>query len=226
MENKKVLLGLTTTPGSDWRGKIKEIDKFGIKEIALFPTCLRINARKLLYELLEKSGLEEIPHVHLRSQDMEKWELELFEKKYKTQLFNIHQDEIDDPILKPYLHKVYVENQFKYLQEDTVKKCAGICLDLSHIEEGRIWKKSSLDPVNELLDSYPVGCCHISAVKFSKLDIINKYMGVSRHMLHNLREVDYVAKYKQYLPQYISIELENSFEEQLGIKERLEKIIN
>ena len=226
MENKKVLLGLTTTLGSDWRGKVKEIDKFGIKEIALFPTCLRINGRKLLYELLESSGIEEIPHVHLRGEDMESWELELLEKKYNTKLFNVHHDDINAPVFKPYLHKIYIENQFKYLRENTVKKCAGICLDLSHAEEGRIWEKSSMDPVNELLDHYSVGCCHISAVKFSKLDVINKYMGVSRHMLHNLQEVDYVAKYKQYLPQYISIELENSFEEQLRIKEYLEKIIN
>ena len=32
--NQKILLGLTTTKGSDWRGKVKEIDKLGLKEIA------------------------------------------------------------------------------------------------------------------------------------------------------------------------------------------------
>jgi len=43
---RKVLLGLTTTFGSDWRAKIKEIDKLKIQEIALFPTCLGEKNRK------------------------------------------------------------------------------------------------------------------------------------------------------------------------------------
>ena len=31
---EKILLGLTTTPGSDWQEKIKEIDRLGLKEVA------------------------------------------------------------------------------------------------------------------------------------------------------------------------------------------------
>ena len=58
---KKILLGLTTiTPGGEWRNKIKEIDELGLKEIALFPTCLKIDERKELYQLLEKTKLKKI----------------------------------------------------------------------------------------------------------------------------------------------------------------------
>mgnify|MGYP000054681782 CR=1 FL=1 len=47
MENKhEILLGLTTTPNSDWKGKVEEMKKFGIKKIALFPTFLPIEKRK------------------------------------------------------------------------------------------------------------------------------------------------------------------------------------
>lgn len=68
----KILLGLTTTPKSDWREKVKEIEKFGIKELALFPTFLSPDERKELYTLLEKTKIKNIPHVHLRD-DMEEW---------------------------------------------------------------------------------------------------------------------------------------------------------
>ncbi|MDD5464316.1 MAG: hypothetical protein PHP62_04145, partial [Candidatus Moranbacteria bacterium] len=62
----EILLGLTTTPKSDWRGKVEEMKKFGIKQIALFPTFLKIDDRKELYKLLEDIDGLEIPHVHLR----------------------------------------------------------------------------------------------------------------------------------------------------------------
>lgn len=37
--------------------------------------------------------------------------------------------------------------------------------------------------------------------------------------------MDYVKKYKKYLSDIISIELENSFKEQLKVKQYLEKIL-
>jgi hypothetical protein len=222
----EILLGLTTTRRSDYERKINEIKTFGIRKIALFPTALEKEDRHHLYMLLENSGVVEIPHVHLRGQDMDAWELEMLEKKYKTRLFNVHQEDIDAPVLKPYLHKTYVENQFKYLQEDNIRKCAGICFDISHAEEGRIWSNSTLDPMLGLLDKYPIGYCHVSAVRFGKDMVENDLTEVARHTLDDLSEMDYVAKYKEYLPKYISIELENSFEQQMEVKKYLEKILS
>jgi hypothetical protein len=219
----EILLGLTTTPASDWRRKINEIIQFDIKKIALFPTFLPIEERKELYVLLDTTGIEEIPHIHLRGQDMEKWELEMFINKYKTQFFNVHLRDVESPVLKEYEHMTYMENSHYPFNEDKIKICAGICLDISHCEEGRIWKNSTLDPLYEIIDRYPIGCCHVSAVKLKKLEILNTIFGVSRHTLKALNEVDYVAKYKKYLPRYISLELQNSFEQQLEIKKHLEK---
>ena len=53
-----------------------------------------------------------------------------------------------------------------------------------------------------------------------------KSLNYSYHMLGELSELDYVKKYVQYLPRYLSIELENSFREQIKIREYLEKIVN
>lgn len=94
MNKKEILLGLTTTPKSNWIRKIDQIDEYKIKKIALFPTFLKIEDRKELYDLLEKTCLEEIPHVHLRD-DMEEWELEMYIQKYNTQVFNIHGEHAD-----------------------------------------------------------------------------------------------------------------------------------
>ncbi|HAV11803.1 MAG TPA: hypothetical protein DCX32_04675 [Candidatus Moranbacteria bacterium] len=47
------------------------------------------------------------------------------------------------------------------------------------------------------------------------------------HYLKKNKEIDYLKKYRNYLPEYISLELENGFERQLEVKKYLEeKILN
>ena len=222
----EILLGLTTTPASDWKHKCQEIKKFQIKKIALFPTFLNIEKRKELYALLNQSSIKEIPHVHLRSEDMENWEFEMFETRYKTQYYNIHQEDINSEILDPYRSKVFIENQYKNFDENVLDRYAGLCVDFSHLEDGRIRKNSYLNAMDDgILDRYPIGCCHVSAIRLNGFGILNRIFGVSHHTLKKLSEVDYVKKYAKYLPKYISLELENSFAEQLEVKDYLEKIL-
>ncbi|MDD5294967.1 MAG: hypothetical protein PHP21_03560, partial [Patescibacteria group bacterium] len=132
----KILLGLTTTYKSDWRGKVKEIDKLGLKEIALFPTCLEIKEREELYKLLEKTGLKEIPVVHVRH-DFKKWEFAYLTKRFKTKFFNTHFNKVNRDFLarsKGYLKKIYLENHINFSNESLhlLDIFAGFCLDVSH----------------------------------------------------------------------------------------------
>jgi hypothetical protein len=229
---RRLLMGLTTTPGSDWQEKIREIDKLNIEEIALFPTYLKIDDRKNLYKLLEKTKLKKISHVHLRD-DMEEWELDLFDKKYKTEVFNIHPQPEDLILIKKIKNRdrIFVENLEKITDEyfKIADLCGGICLDISHWEDEGIME--GYDVFSQKINKYKIGCSHISAIKqksqtwkhYSTNEILNLY---SDHRLDDLKELDYVKKYVKYLPKYVSIELENSFEEQLKIKEYLEKIIS
>lgn len=217
---KEILLGLTTTPGSDWRRKCEEIDELGLKRIALFPTFLDIEERRELYGLLGKTGLEEVPHVHLRSDDTEAWEMELYETKFKTQVYNIHPQAIKVPTLAPYMRKIYVENLNKRLNDSIVKECAGLCLDFSHAEDFRIRLATAGEPLYGLLGKFPIGCCHVSPVR--KIPIFGK---VSVHHMKNLHELDYMAKYREHLPNWISLEMENSFTEQLQAKAYLEGVL-
>lgn len=234
--NKIILPGLTTTEKSDWRAKVEEIDELGLREVALFPTCLEIEQRKELYKLLEGTNLESIPHVHLRGNDMEKWELEYFIEKYNSQVFNIHPNREDQVIFECQSFKkmTYVENQEEINGEyvEFLKNCAGVCLDVSHWEDqGVILGHAGYENFSKILETHKIGCCHVSVVKNKPRETVDyltgkKLMIYSSHWLEKMEELDYVKKYVQYLPKHVSIELENSFREQLEVKKYLEKIIN
>ena len=229
----KILLGLTTTYKSDWRAKVKEIDKLGLKEIALFPTCLKIKERKELYKLLGKTGLKKIPFVHVRH-DFKKWEYVYLTKKFKTRFFNTHFDKVNKNFLaesKKYLKQIYLENNWPFSDNlmPLLDSFAGFCLDISHWEDyGRLQKMATYRKMPKLLKKYKAGCGHISAVwakpHFEEEGgIKNKYY--NSHWLRNLSELDYVKKYVKYLPLICAIELENPLRRQMEAKKYLEDII-
>jgi hypothetical protein len=229
---RKLLLGLTTTPGSDWQEKIRDIDRLGIEEISLFPTFLKIDERKNLYKLLGKTKLRNIPHVHLRD-DMEDWELDLFDNKYNTEVYNIHPQSEDLILIKKIKNRdqIFVENLEKITDSyfEIVGMCGGICLDIAHWEDEGITE--GYDVFSQEINKYKIGCSHISAIK-QNYQVWQQYATnetltlFSDHHLDNFEELDYVKRYVKYLPKYVSIELENSFEEQLKIMDYLKKIIN
>ncbi|KKQ45580.1 MAG: hypothetical protein US63_C0014G0012 [Candidatus Moranbacteria bacterium GW2011_GWC2_37_8] len=223
----EILLGLTTTPGSDWRGKVEEMKKFGIKRIALFPTFLGVHERKELYELLEQIKGLEIPHVHLRAQDMHDWEMEWFEK-HGAQTYNIHMGMHAKSFdaLNPYIHKIFVENHIhKAIPEDQLESAAGICLDFQHWEIAKKSHPRVAEKTLQYADKFKTGCCHISAMPKWKNFLMRLMKKVSGHYLVTLDEMDYMKGFGKYLPRYASIELENTFERQLEIKAYLEKML-
>lgn len=229
MANKKILLGLTTTPASDWRDKIEEIRRLNITEISFFPTFLKSYERKELYKLLENSPVKNIPHVHLRN-DMELQEINYLVNNFKTRTFNIHSEK-EYPLLHDlslYNSIIYVENTI-LPKEEEFNKFAGICIDFSHWHDEALRNNSNYDKkMRYFVKTYKIGCCHVSAIKKEPIldKVIKDCLIYASHWIDNLDELSYLKKYNEYLPEYISIELENSFETQLKVKEYLEKIIN
>jgi len=232
MGNKKVLVSLTVIRDG-WKKRLAEINENQIEEIALFPTVLDVTARKELYKALDESCVKSIPHVHLRH-DMELGELEYFVEKYGTEAFNIHPTAslalVND--LSKYSSMIYVENAGKVLEETDLQGFAGICLDFSHwddyfMKQGQGYDESK-DKIARLAKNFKIGCGHVSAMKTTiHPDVgIPGRMHYDEHVFENLSEFDYMKRYKQYMPEYISIELENSIKDQLRAKEYLEKIIN
>lgn len=231
MANKKILLGLTTTPKSNWQEKIKEIEGLKISEISLFLTGLNKEGREKLYQLLKRSMIKSIPHIHLRT-DMEVWELDFFVNNYQTHIFNIHPSEVHPLIYdySKYSNKIYIENANQIPTDDELKRFAGLCIDFSHWENGVLTKDAEYYNFESKIKKYKVGCCHISVIKKTLVpdDDPNdpREAGYDSHWLEELKELYYIKKYLKYLSFFISIELENSFKEQLIARDYLEKIIN
>jgi hypothetical protein len=228
MENKKILLGLTTTSGSDWKAKIEEIKKFNISEVALFLGPLNKEKREEIYELLKESPIKSLPHVHART-DMEEWEFNYLAERYGTKFFNIHSLK-EYPLTKEvdfskYYNRVYLENVAIIPSKEELDQFAGLCIDFSHWENGNLTKWEGYEKFEELVNKYPIGCCHISAITNNLVEW-PEWKTYDSHNYKSLTEFDYIKKYKKYLPDLISIELENSFEEQLKVKAYLENIID
>jgi len=233
MIKHKILLGLTTTRGSDWRDKMREIDEFGIKEIAAFPTCLELPERKELYEALKGSKIESIPHLHIRS-DMEEWELDFFRDQYGTELFNIHPSDEGLALISnnpEYQSKIYLENTGELSNNffSGLPNSAGLCLDFTHWYDYQyLQNRSDYQNFDQTIRKYSIGCCHISAIKPNSCYVIEgdkKNLEFNSHTFANLSEFDYINKVKEYLPEVISIELSNTLKEQMEVKKYLEELI-
>lgn len=223
MKNKKILLGLTTTSGSNWIKKVEEINKFNIKELALFPTNLNKEDRNKLYLLLEKSCLESIPHIHLRN-DMDKAEIEYLIDRYKTNLFNIHSKaeglyKFNYSSMEEITKKVYIENTRAIPLQEELDNFGGLCVDFSHWEEMK--KRKAYEGFKDLVERNKIGCCHISGIR-NFLGLFSK----AKHFAKNKRYFNYIKKYKKYLPDVVSLELENDFSEQLIFKKYIEEILD
>lgn len=237
----KILLGLLTSPGSNWQAKIQEIRELNLKEVAVFLTWLPIEQRKEFYELLKTTGIASIPLVHLRTKDgvdTEPWELDFFVQNFGTKAFNAHPDNNGYAIIRnnpKYQPMIFVENLWgpelmKNFTSEYFEKnqTGGICLDFSHLETDRILFPEQYGQTIQMLEKYPIGCNHIGGIRnniFFRL--LGSGRGISRHKTKKLSHFDYLKHFpRNYFSPIISLELENSFREQLGIKRYIEGFIN
>lgn len=228
----KILPAITTTGGSDWENKMKEINKLGIEEAAVFPTCLDAEKRKKFYRLLEKSGIKNIPFAHLRG-DMKIKELDYFVENFNTRVFCIHTAR-EFPFFRDYSEykkMMYIENVHYPLSEKEISDFGGVCVDFSHLENDRLFCRKKFEHNIKVIEKLTIGCNHISAVKSEIwIDEENRFEKTRYrrdcHHLEKLSEMDYLKSYSlKYFSSYIAVELENSLEEQLKAGEYIRKII-
>lgn len=154
-------------------------------------------------------------------------EIEYFKRRFKTEVFNIHSPKRDffSKKLNPLKKEFYLENTRIPWEEKEVKEFAGLCLDLSHLENDRRLHPEVFENDMKLLKKYPIGCNHISAIK-EKMFFSHGEWQYDCHQLESLSELDYLKNYDISLfSNYIAIELENSIVEQLKAKEYILKII-
>lgn len=217
----KFIPALTTTNGSNWKEKFREIEALKVEEIALFPTCLTKEHRKTLYDMIKNSCIKRIPFVHLRD-DMDVDELEFLAKEYDTQIFNTHSERefpIDNEWLVRYKELICIENTSNFpLIEEEVKKYGGVCLDFAHLENLRLLESDKYKKEVEVLSKLPIKCNHISAIKkeFSFVDSKTRKLRYDSHHMDDLSELDYLKNYPiNYFSDFCAIELDNKISEQL-----------
>ncbi len=229
LKKEQFLPAITTTSGADWRAMIQEIDELDLEKIAIFPTCLaELEQRKEFFELLEKTSLKEIPFVHIRS-NMRPEELAYLTKRWHTKVFNTHSED-EFPLeydLSDYFDRMYIENTYWPFNPREMEKFAGLCLDFSHLENHRLLAPSKYKHNIEMLEKFPVGCNHISAIKPRPHQDNNGDPIYSIHQFEDLSEFDYLKSYPQeWFSDYIAMELENSLSEQLKAIDYILKIKN
>jgi hypothetical protein len=228
----KILPSVTTfqqTNINTWQDKIAEIDKFDLKEVALFLTSLPFEKRPELYRALETTNLQAITFVHIKT-DVTVDELDYLSGRWGTRVFNHHCVStwpLDHDISK-YFPKLYIENTEIPLADEELEGKAGICLDFSHLEDAR---RSAPEIFKQWLGAcskHPVGCGHVSAVREDpwQSNDPKDFPRYSRHDFKNLSEFDYLANYPLVMfPKFIAIELENSLEDQLKVREYIENLL-
>jgi hypothetical protein len=221
--DERQLLVTITTVSSDWRDKINEVNNLGLTKVALFLTGLAYQKipKKTFFDLIDNSCIKEVPFAHI-CETTSPEDIEFLKRRFNTRIFN-HHSESEFPLeydLSKYKKEIYLETLFKYsLKEDEVKKFAGICIDVSHMEIAKVKNLKVFEENSKIIEKFKVGCNHISAYKENAIEKASK-IKKSSHYFTELSQFDYLLKYpNHYYSNMMALELENTIEDQLKAKE-------
>lgn len=218
---KRIFFGITGEKEKDWQDKLKDLDKFKIKEAALFLERFDQIQRKKIYRALLDSSLKRISFCHIRN-DMEIEELVFLETKFKTGYFNIHEKGFGFLNKWPgFERKLYLEmNTDNYIsQKVVVEKIGGFCVDLSHFKVAQTKWSKEFDYTYCKKKKISFLCNHLNgydAVKNSDL-----------HTIKSLKDFDYLKTLPKFLfGKIIALEVENGILQQIKFKNYLAGLLN
>jgi len=217
-----ILPGLTTTRKEGIPAFLKALSRSKERHIALFPTCLGAAERQALYRELEEIKGLRIPHVHLRA-DCLPAEIAYLAATFGTEAFNIHPRASGHPFASPFgefAQRFFVENvdvpvEDAELEGEEGPRLGGICPDFSHLENARLFgREAYVERTLTQLERFTIGCCHLSAIRVGVPNSWGREW--DHHAFAALSDLDFLSSYRAWMPaSWTSLELENSFEEQL-----------
>jgi hypothetical protein len=109
---------------------------------------------------------------------------------------------------------------------DDLDGFAGLCIDLSHLEDARLSDQSVHKRIVDLCCQYPVLANHISAIAHPSSKVHRGRPQHSTHHLESAREMEYLSYAPQHcVAQVAALELENSLEQQVVILERVKSML-
>ncbi len=218
---RHILVGITGRTERDWKSKLKEIEKFKIREVALFLEMFLPAQRKKIYAALLASGIRKIPLVHIRN-DMKHWELKLLADNFGTSYFTIHENSFRYLAKWKGFHTLlYLEMNADNIVSDSVQmgKIGGFCVDLAHFKkaEERCSKDFKFVMRRSHVRRY-FACNHVNGYSYKK--------NTDLHTIKSLKEFDYLKTLPKFLfGEYVAIETFNCIPEQLTFQNYLKKLL-
>jgi len=211
-----------------WKKRLDEAKRLQIKEVSLFLTTLNQKGREEFYEYLGRSGIEQVPHVHIRHDFTEK-ETQWLADRYGAKYFTIHLSLLKKFSKWKIAKKLCVEyNPTEFLGKNLeslklLDKVAGLCLDITHYHLApRYGFDKGFKIINELLKKYPVVINHLNGMskKVSGRPALDD-MHFIRDMKKNFWHLDNTPK--NLFSKNIYLEVSNSIPKQIEIRDWLYK---
>jgi hypothetical protein len=167
-----------------------------------------------------------ISFVHAVS-DMDDAEYAFLRYEFGTRWFNLH------PLREfPLIHSLSDETRrFITIENscfvDPVTRAdlagfAGLCIDISHLEDARLTNSSIYHHILDLCAEYPVCANHISAIAKPSSKAHRGQPQYSTHHLESPGEMEYLNEVpRECVASLAALELENSLHEQVSILEQV-----
>lgn len=217
----KVLVTVTTATGGlvDWREQMADARALG-EPFALFLTGIGPDERQEAYRMARGS---ELPFVHART-DMTDDEYRLLMAEFGTRWFNLHPTRywpLLEPVSDEVRARVLMENTYDLFESD-LDGWAGLCLDLSHLEDNRRLDPATYDTIMELAQRFSVVANHLSAVRPSPWTSRKGQVLYSSHHMAGVEEMDYLSRYPaRCFGEWAAIELAQPIPDQLRARARV-----
>ncbi len=209
---------------------IAQARELGVKSVCYFPTMLASCVERLFFRnLIDESGIETMPMVHLRG-DMSKSEIDYLHKRYSVRAFVARRKDVKDlgeGILKEYGNMIFIENGRETFAPSELLEYGGLCLDFTRLYELGLLgfhspknprrkedKKSYVRLVKQLNSRmFKIGS---SIIKFVRKSAHRDGFGtwhyasycVQENKEMNLSEFDYIRAYAKLMPKINSLEIE------------------
>lgn len=231
IQPKKILINVRVDSKSNWSEDIVRLSTLGINEIALFIETSVLNQRKEVYQLLEKNNLQSIPYVQLSS-NFEEGEMDYLVTKYGTSVFGLYLNNSSLNFIASLVNFTSLiapenpfEDKFAALFTDetlTRSNVSGVCLDISTLEYKRLHNKKKYQLAVHTLDHHSLMATQVGPVS---ANFFKRMLHVNYRHLTTLSDLHYLKNVpKTYLADLIVLDVRNSLEEQIEIKNYLELI--
>jgi len=220
MFKSRLIVSITARTKKEWQDKLKEINKYKIKEIGLFFESLTVRERDGLLASLKNSTVKIIPLVHIRD-DTTKQEISFLVKHFQSRYFTIHESHFHKlKRWRGYYKELYLETNTddrlaKYVD---VEEIGGFCVDLAHFKKEVTKQTKEYRYIVEEMGKVKFACNHLSGYSYRRNQDL--------HEVKSMRDFDYLKTLPHNIfGRVIAFEIFNPIKDQLKYQKHLKKLL-